>query len=62
MPALDTKLIAFALGLLLGIGTAHDQPAFLALAAVVFVMSLMTSKRNAHSANKSADKGADNTK
>lgn len=47
MPALDTKLIAFALGLLLGIGTAYDQPAFLALAAVVFVMSLVTTKRNA---------------
>lgn len=62
MPALDTKLITFALGLLLGIGTAYDQPAFLALAAVVFVMSLMTSKRNTDGANTRADKGASNTK
>lgn len=46
MPALDTKLIAFALGLLLGLGTAYNQPVFLALAAVVFVMSFVSKRRS----------------
>lgn len=45
MPALDTKLIAFTLGLLLGLGTAYNQPAFLALAAVVFMMSFVSKRR-----------------